>query len=154
MNSFDFVLESNCIEGIIRPPTSKEIDAFEAFLELDEIHVEDLENFVNICEPGAKLRDKVGMDVYVGDHCPPPGGPKIREDLEGKLNSWCAGRDDCSADIVYTAHQMYETLHPFMDGNGRSGRMLWWWMMRKNSMAQKLGFLHMWYYQSLKNGQK
>ena len=48
-------------------------------------------------------------------------------------------------------HLRYETLHPFMDGNGRSGRILWAWQMLHHDIAPgiRLGFLHAFYYQTL-----
>ena len=46
----------------------------------------------------------------------------------------------------------YEMLHPFMDGNGRSGRALWAWMMlRLGQDPFALLFLHRFYYQTLEN---
>ena len=41
-----------------------------------------------------------------------------------------------------------------MDGNGRSGRALWLWqMVNQHNYDMRLGFLHLWYYQSLQAGQ-
>ena len=57
--------------------------------------------------------------------------------------------DECSS--AYVLHCRYESLHPFTDGNGRSGRALWLWMMGGIEEAP-LGFLHTWYYQSLEAG--
>jgi hypothetical protein len=54
-----------------------------------------------------------------------------------------------SGGLPLEAHVRYETLHPFTDGNGRTGRALWYWMMVGSSRAD-LGFLHAFYYQTLK----
>jgi hypothetical protein len=43
----------------------------------------------------------------------------------------------------YPAHIRYEKLHPFMDGNGRSGRAIWALMMRGRDPFS-LPFLHRW----------
>ena len=147
MYTYEFVKESNKIEGILREPTSKEIIALEDFIDLPEIFVADVSNFVAINQPGAILRDKPELDVQVGTHLPPPGGPKIREDLETLL-------ERIYEYTPYQFHNVYETLHPYTDGNGRSGRAIWAWSMvnRHGLSALKLGFLHRWYYQSLQEG--
>ena len=48
----------------------------------------------------------------------------------------------------FAVHVAYENLHPFMNGNGRSGRALWLWHMGGIEKVP-LGFLRTWYYQSL-----
>ena len=144
-----FVRESNAIEGIHRGPTLGEVDAFGEWLELEGIKVSDVEELVGVFQPGAKLRSKDGMNVSIGNHNPPPGGPDIPYKLDEILsdtekNTWGA----------YGMHHRYETLHPFMDGNGRSGRALWAWQMVHHNIWPKLelGFLHAFYYQSLSAG--
>jgi hypothetical protein len=142
-----FVTESNKIEGILREPFHAEIEAHIALLERDVVQVEDLQAFVGVVQPNAMLRATKGLDVYVGDHVPPPGGPDIVFALTTLLRS----ANDKKADVFLT-HCAYEDLHPFTDGNGRSGRALWLWMMLKRgriNSATDLGFLHVWYYQSL-----
>jgi Fic family protein len=140
-----FVQESNEIERIHVVKRS-EIKVHEQFLALDEIRVADIENFVKIVA-NSRLRRRVGADVGVKgvDHVPPRGGPHIELVLDEILNKANNNFVD-----PYHTHTTYEALHPFNDGNGRSGRALWAWQMKKfvgDPFA--LSFLHRWYYQSL-----
>lgn len=145
---FKFVEESNRIEGILRPPTPGELEATSNFLRLDEVTVADLEMLVSAYQPGAKLRTRVGMDVRIGNHLPPRGGPDIKPALQKILD---AVQEEANP---YATHLAYETLHPFMDGNGRSGRALWAWQMIDQRIwpELQLGFLHAFYYQALSHG--
>lgn len=148
MNLKEFVRESNKIEGIVREPTNEEVEIHRWLLGLNQITTGALASFVAVVAE-APLRDKVGMDVYVGDHVPPAGGPDLKDKLEQFLER--VSKLELSA---YEAHIEYETLHPFMDGNGRSGRAVWAWMMNKTGQNPfSLPFLHRWYYQSLDESQ-
>lgn len=146
MNSkqlYDFVLENNKIEGIEGASVS-EVKAHEDFLALKDITIKDLADFVNICQPNAVLRDKYGLDVRIGNHIPMRGGSELQHYLELLLSR-------LGTDGPYSTHCAYETLHPFTDCNGRSGRVLWLWCMKKKGLNPRLGFLHTFYYQTLDN---
>ncbi|MEX2497775.1 MAG: Fic family protein [Wenzhouxiangellaceae bacterium] len=72
--------------------------------------------------PRTELRDNAGNTVYV----PPQGAGEIERlmrDLERFINQ----SDDFGADpLIKMAliHHQFESIHPFYDGNGRTGRLL------------------------------
>ncbi len=142
-----YLIESNRIEAIFSPVNEKNVDAFEDFLNASPLTIERLGKFVRQCQRSAVLRSSPGMDVRVGNHIPPGGGPEIVAELRlilGDLPATPRG--------AYLTHSAYETLHPFSDGNGRSGRALWAWQMTRAGYDLSIGFLHKWYYQSLEFG--
>lgn len=145
----DKVAESLRIEGIHRKPTQAELDEHTRFVDLPAVTIDDLERFVETYQKGNVLRDQPGRDVRIGSYYPPRGGPEIRPALQvllDKINQHHVLRDP------FMLHAEYEMLHPFTDGNGRSGRILWYWMMNQsNWRLDDLGFLHAWYYQTLRH---
>ena len=145
MQLISFLRESLMIEGIRRPPTAREIEATELFLQLHIVTVDSVERLVDLYEPGARLRTKPTMNVRVGDYIAPPGGPEIALHLESLLT-----RVNHEGD-PWDNHVDYEMLHPFTDGNGRSGRALWAWQMIRRQDGLPLGFLHQWYYDTLRH---
>lgn len=144
MNTRQKIAESNRIEGIDRPPTQAEIDEHERFVYLEKVDTSELVRFVKIYQPNAVLRAEPHLNVRIGSHIPPRGGQQIVDQLQLLLTA--ANEETIDP---WEAHVRYESLHPFTDGNGRSGRALWYFMMSGSSRAD-LGFLHAFYYQTLK----
>lgn len=140
---YQFVRESNKIEGINRRPSTAEIKAIRHFLFQPAITISTLVDLVNAFQPGAVLRFLHGFDVRVGSYTPPPGGPEIQKALNHLLD-----QINSREVTAYEGHVAYENLHPFTDGSGRSGRVLWLWQMGGIERVP-LGFLHTYYYQSL-----
>lgn len=141
----DFITESNMIEGIHRPPTQEEIDCHFELIQKEKITLLDLVHFVRVYQPNAELRIHDWLNVTVGSHVPPRGGVAIGYQLETILE------EANKLESPFKVHIAYEALHPFTDGNGRSGRALWAWMMMQMHGGCPISFLHQFYYQTLQN---
>lgn len=146
-----FARESNRIEGI----DDQEADALHStalrvFLDRDDLKVIDVRDFVATIAPQARLRDRLGLNVAIRAagkvvYRPPQSGAHITGRLEELLEQVTRAELQPAE-----AHAAYEALHPFTDGNGRSGRAVWAW--HKERIGQEpfsLPFLHRWYYESL-----
>lgn len=138
-----FAKESNSIERIFRAPTEIELRVLDQFLQIPKLEIDDLVYFVDNYQPGAKLRTQYGDNVRIGKYYPPFGAPDIYKLLKVIF-------DNIDYEDAWTIHCKYEKLHPFMDGNGRSGRALWAWKHKDISQ----GFLVPFYYQTLQHYEK
>lgn len=79
-------------------------------------------------QPGELRRSQnwigpAGCTLREADFVPPP--PHDVPDLLGGLERFLHGSDDLPALVrIGLAHAQFETIHPFLDGNGRVGRLL------------------------------
>ncbi len=70
--------------------------------------------------PGTALKHGSGKIVYT-----PPDGDKLLRDLLDNLFNWMNSDDDIHPIIkAAIAHYQFESIHPFTDGNGRTGRIM------------------------------
>lgn len=154
MNLYNFVLESNKIEGIIRDPTQPEMEQLYRFISTSKLTLQDLKEFVAIYEPEAVFREYEDVPTpTIGGRLGFASGPTLRLLVEQLLDDINADASLCPVVI----HHRYEQLHPFTDCNGRSGRAIWLKMIRDRSKTEYSaavvrGFLRHWYYQTLERG--
>jgi hypothetical protein len=148
VNTWEKVRETNRIEGILREPTEAEVMEHERFVALDAVSITELQRFVSVYQPNARLRSIPGLNVRVRSYVAPKGG----EHILAKLQSLVTAINERTIS-PWQAHVDYENLHPFTDGNGRSGRILFYWSLGEGSRQADLGFLHTFYYQTLSHCQ-
>lgn len=135
----DFVQESLNIESIFREPTQEELEETHKFIHSPQLFIPDVIQHVKVFQPNAVLRTDASHRVFIGGREAPVGGEYLVDELSSILD-----RND-----PWMVHTHYEYLHPFTDGNGRSGRAIWANKMLKQGYQLEYKFLQMYYYQTL-----
>jgi Fic family protein len=82
-----------------------------------------------LCNKKVKFHEDDG--VYIGNraartviYTPPAGAAVMRKKLNN-LEEFLLGKDDLDPLVrMAVAHYQFEAIHPFTDGNGRTGRIL------------------------------
>ena len=144
-----FLIQSNAIEGITDPVTAGDVAVVWDFVTRDVIKISDVSDLVYYFQPDARLRDGIGchVNVRLGIYNPPPAGHHIIDGLNAILEKMNLYSENPYQ--AYDLHIEYESLHPYSDGNGRSGRILLFRMLRGN--FGPYDFLTWWYIQTMRN---
>lgn len=91
---------------------------------------------------GGRIRDEqnwIGGSSYnpcSADFVPPP--PELAADLLADLCAFCCADDLPAVAQAAIAHAQFETIHPFADGNGRTGRALIHLVLRRRGLATRV----------------
>lgn len=143
-----FIVESNAIEGVFG--TTALNTSLKAWAHLSKVKIitpKDVKKVHSILmaedvswsEPHLKKK-------YIGvfRDCPVYIGGRAAMDsmfIEGAIQSWCSGMnmrgtegEENKVGLSKDLHVEYETIHPFVDGNGRTGRMFMNWERLKNGL--------------------
>jgi hypothetical protein len=125
--------ESNLIENIDDPDSDEQVaSAWEYLSKQDKLTMSNVcktQKIITLLQddlaPNQRgyTRSMSKVNVYIGDYVPPTWA--MVDDL---LNNWLLDMDEFWATLdPRDMHLRFEGIHPFVDGNGRTGRMLMWW---------------------------
>jgi Fic family protein len=137
--------ESNLIEGYDIPAFDKQqVVAWKVLLdvkfgELNHGHICKVQKILTLKQNDLRpdwrgyYRDQSGQDVWIGGR-KPLDPAKIKVAMSNWLSMYTFTHP-------HAAHVEFERIHPFVDGNGRTGRLLLWWsQMRRGEPLTEITF--------------
>jgi Fic family protein len=86
-----------------------------------------------------EVQNWIGGSDYnpcAAEYVPPP--PEFVADLIGDLCAFCNTDDLPAVAQAAIAHAQFETIHPFVDGNGRAGRAIIHLVLRRRGLAPRV----------------
>ena len=133
----DYIHQSNLIEGYDDPAYDKQSMVAWKYLrkqkELTHEVICELQRLITASQDDLEphlMGAYRPYDVQIGSYT-----PIHHSYVKGYMDNWLL---DYKAQDPKVAHIAYETIHPFADGNGRSGRMLMWWQEIQNGQEPTL----------------
>ncbi len=137
----EFIKESNAIESVwTEEAILDSLDAWDWLSDVETLTLMDIlmvhADILQHIDPeiAGKLRGELGIDVFIGGYkaCAFWNvGSRICDWLrhinDKKLPQW-------SAEDIKRYHISFEDTHPFVDGNGRTGRLIYCWMREKMNL--------------------
>ena len=142
----EFLLQSNAIEGIHNDDSYRQAKtAWDFLMTVDHITPIVVMKTHGILLAHPRFSSDQDLDKkYVGNYRDYPiwvGGRMgmYHTDIPGAVIAWCeemnvSTEDGIKDQLSQALHVQYEKIHPFGDGNGRTGRMFMNWWRLKNGL--------------------
>lgn len=135
LEEIDFLQQSNYIENVIDSDSlDKAVEAWYYMKSLSKIEPSNIKRMHKILMEGKLPKHQLGhyrsVPVFVGGR---EGYPAA--ELTHHVREWTIrANQPMTEEEIKEHHVLYEKIHPFFDGNGRTGRILMNWQRIKNGL--------------------